>query len=224
MTHKLPQLPYDYSALEPHIDTRTMAVHHDKHHAAYVRKLNDALEDYPELQNKPTIELIKDLDTIPEEIQIAVRNNGGGHVNHSLFWPTMSSSGGGVPSGSLGKRIDESFGSFDTFKEQFSGAAVGLFGVGWAWLCVDQKSKLIITTTQNQDNPISKGLVPILGLDVWEHAYYLKYENRRPDYVAAWWNVVNWSFISGSLVGVNIQQGADTVAEWAKTTWSNLFD
>jgi Fe-Mn family superoxide dismutase len=136
----------------------------------------------------------------------------------------MSSRGGGEPSGSLGKRIEESFGSFKAFKDQFSGAAVGLFGVCWTWLCVESDGDLIITTTQNQDNPIVNGLVPILGLDVWEHAYYLKYENRRPDYVAAWWNVVDWSYVSGNLVGVNIQQGADNVADWAKSTWSNLFD
>ena len=222
MTHKLPDLPYDYSALEPHIDTRTMAVHHDKHHAAYVNNLNKALDAYPELQSRRAISLLRDLENLPQDIQVAVRNNGGGHVNHSLFWPSMSSKGGGEPSGALAERIDESFNSFEGFKDQFGQSAVTLFGVGWTWLCVDGEGGLIIKTTRNQDNPISDGLVPLLGLDVWEHAYYLKYENRRADYITAWWNVVNWDYVAGNLVAVNLEQGVDAVTDWVKTTWSNL--
>jgi Fe-Mn family superoxide dismutase len=222
MTHKLPPLPYDYSALEPHIDTRTMAVHHDKHHQAYVNNLNKALEDYPELADKMTLELLSDLNSIPEEIRTAVRNHGGGHVNHSMFWSNMLSGGGGEPGGALAKDIDKAFGSFGDFQEAFSKAATTLFGVGWAWLCVDLEGNLLITTTQNQDNPIIFGLLPLLGLDVWEHAYYLKYENRRGDYVAAWWNVVNWGSVSGNLAAARVELGVRDVALWAGDAWSKI--
>ncbi len=222
MTHKLPPLPYDYSALEPHIDTRTMAVHHDKHHQAYVTNLNKALENYPDLQNKATLQLLSDLNGVPEEIRKAVRNHGGGHANHSMFWNTLRSDGGGEPGGKLGEAIAASFGSFDIFKETFSKTAATLFGVGWTWLCVDSEGKLLIITTPNQDNPISLGLIPLLGLDVWEHAYYLKYENRRGDYIAAWWNVVNWSYVAANLTVANIELGARDVAVWAEETWSKI--
>jgi len=195
MPHELPKLPYSYDALEPHIDARTMEIHHTKHHQAYVNNLNAALEKYPNLQNKSVEELIKDLNAIPEDIRTAVRNNGGGHLNHSMFWPMMSSHGGGEPKGDLVAAIKSAFGDFASFKDQFSKAAAGRFGSGWAWLCVD-KSKLVVNSTPNQDNPISDGLKPILGLDVWEHAYYLKYQNRRADYIGAWWNVVNWEQVA----------------------------
>lgn len=196
MAHELPNLPYDHNALEPHVDTKTMEIHHGKHHQGYVTKLNGALEKYPELQNKSVEELLSDLGSIPEDIRGAVRNNGGGHANHSLFWPCMSPNGGGEPTGALADAINSAFGSFDEFKQKFSDAAATRFGSGWAWLCVDGSGKLIVTSTPNQDNPISDGLKPILGLDVWEHAYYLNYQNRRPDYVSAWWNVVNWDQVS----------------------------
>jgi Fe-Mn family superoxide dismutase len=199
MTHKLPDLPYDTNALEPHIDAKTMSIHHGKHHQGYVNNLNAALEKYPDLQNEALVELLADLDAIPVDIRIAVRNNGGGHANHSLFWRCMSPQGGGEPQGNLAEAINKSFGSFDNFKEQFTKAAATRFGSGWAWLCVDGNDKLIVTSTPNQDNPISEGLVPILGLDVWEHAYYLNYQNRRPDYIAAWWNVVNWDEVAKNL-------------------------
>ena len=196
MTHKLPDLPYSYDALEPHIDAKTMSIHHDKHHQGYVNNLNAALEKYPDLQNKAMVELLADLDAIPADIRTAVRNNGGGHANHSLFWPCMSPQGGGEPKGSLAEAINKSFGSFASFKEQFTKAAATRFGSGWAWLCVDGDGSLVITSTPNQDNPVSEGLIPILGLDVWEHAYYLNYQNRRPDYIAAWWKVVNWNEVA----------------------------
>lgn len=226
MTHKLPPLPYDYSALEPHIDTRTMAVHHDKHHQAYVNNLNKALEGYPEVQEKSIFELLSDLNSVPEGIRTAVRNNGGGHANHSMFWNNMHYGGSRVPEGSLAEAINEAFGSFSVFTETFSKEATTLFGVGWTWLCIDSEGKLLITTTANQDNPLFQGLIPLLGLDVWEHAYYLKYENRRADYVTAWWNVVNWGNVAGTLAAVRVQQGArDVVAEvnqWAADTWSKI--
>jgi Fe-Mn family superoxide dismutase len=192
MPHELPRLPYEYDALEPHIDARTMEIHHTKHHQGYVNNLNAALEKHPELEKKSVEDLLKDLNSIPEDIRTAVRNNGGGHANHSMFWPIMSADGGGEPEGELAGAINSSFGSFSDFKDQFSKAAAGRFGSGWAWLCVDRGGKLTITSTPNQDNPVSDGLSPVLGLDVWEHAYYLKYQNRRPDYISAWWNVVNW--------------------------------
>jgi len=195
MPHELPKLPYSYDALEPHIDAHTMEIHHAKHHQTYINNLNAALEKHHNLQTKSVEELIKDLNAIPEDIRTAVRNNGGGHLNHSMFWPMMSSHGGGEPKGDLVAAIKSAFGDFASFKDQFSKAAAGRFGSGWAWLCVD-KSKLVVNSTPNQDNPISDGLKPILGLDVWEHAYYLKYQNRRADYIGAWWNVVNWEQVA----------------------------
>lgn len=191
MPFTLPALPYDYAALEPSIDARTMEIHHDKHHAAYVNNLNGALEKAPELQSKSLDDLLQHLDSIPESIRATVRNNGGGHWNHSMFWEIMAPKGGGEPSGKLADAIKKSFGDFATFKTKFGEAAAKRFGSGWAWLVKDG-SLLTISSTPNQDTPIMEGKHPILGVDVWEHAYYLKYQNKRPDYVAAWWNVVNW--------------------------------
>jgi Fe-Mn family superoxide dismutase len=195
MAHQLPPLPYAYDALEPHIDQQTMNIHHNKHHQGYVNNLNKALEGHPDLEAKSVEELLKDLAAVPESIRTAVRNNGGGHANHSLFWPCMSPDGGGEPDGALAAAINTAFGSFDSFKEQFSQAAMTRFGSGWGWLCVSG-GKLVVLSTPNQDNPVSQGMTPILGLDVWEHAYYLKYQNRRAEYVAAWWSVVNWSEVA----------------------------
>jgi Fe-Mn family superoxide dismutase len=222
MAHHLPNLPYDYRDLKPFIDKRTMVVHHDKHHQTYVDNLNKTLEGYPDLQSKTTLKLLSSLDSVPEEIRTAVRNNGGGHANHSMFWPCMRGRGGSGPDGKLLDGIVHAFGSFTDFQNQFSQAAVTLFSNGWTWLCVDGEGGLVIVTTQNQDNPISQGLIPILALDVWEHAYYLKYENRRAEYVAAWWNVVNWGFVGGYLATVGIRQDVDHVSEWVKNTWSKL--
>ncbi len=201
MAHELPDLPYDHDALEPHIDAETMRIHHSKHHQGYVNNLNAALEKHPELAEKSLEELLGDLDSVPQDIRTAVRNNGGGHANHSLFWPCMAPGSGGAPSGELADAIDSAFGSFDTFAETFSKAAATRFGSGWAWLCVDEGGGLVVTSTANQDNPVSEGLKPILGLDVWEHAYYLNYQNKRPDYVKAWWNVVNWEQVSENFAG-----------------------
>ena len=190
----LPALPYDFAALEPHIDAKTMEIHHGKHHQTYVTNLNTALDKAPELKDKSLDDLLKNVNKVPESIRTAVRNNGGGHWNHSLFWVLMAPKAGGEPSGALAKAIDDSFGSFAKFKEQFAAAGTGRFGSGWAWLLRDG-AKLSITSTPNQDNPLMEGKAPkdvLLGLDVWEHAYYLKYQNRRPDYITAWWNVVNW--------------------------------
>jgi Fe-Mn family superoxide dismutase len=194
----LPPLPYDFAALEPHIDAKTMEIHHDKHHQAYVNNLNAAVEKAPELQGKSIEELLKNVNNAPESVRTAVRNNGGGHWNHSFFWQIMGPKTGGEPTGPLGDAIKSSFGGFDKFKEQFAAAAAGRFGSGWAWL-VNDGGKLSITSTPNQDNPLMEGKSPnsvLLGIDVWEHAYYLKYQNRRPDYVTAWWNVVNWGAVS----------------------------
>ncbi|HXI73273.1 MAG TPA: superoxide dismutase [Verrucomicrobiae bacterium] len=191
----LPPLPYAYDALEPHIDARTMEIHHDKHHAAYVANLNKAVADYPDLGKKSIEDLMKDLNEVPEKIRTAVRNQGGGHYNHSLFWQMMKKGGGGEPTGDLAKAIDASFGSFGEFKGSLSKAALGQFGSGWAWLVIDGKT-LKIEPSANQDTPLSSGKTPLLGLDVWEHAYYLKYQNKRADYITAWWNVVNWDFVS----------------------------
>ena len=198
MAHELPALPYAHNALEPHIDARTMEIHHGKHHQAYINNLNAALEGHAALQSKSIEDLLKDLDAIPENIRMVVRNNGGGHANHSLFWPCMNPDGGGEPDGDLGAAITSTFGSFDSFKDQFSKAGATRFGSGWAWLCVNRSGSLEVTSTPNQDNPLSDGLTPILGLDVWEHAYYLNYQNRRPDYIAAWWNVVNWEQVAAN--------------------------
>jgi Fe-Mn family superoxide dismutase len=196
MAHQLPALPYAHNALEPHIDARTMEIHHGKHHQAYVNNLNAALEGHADLQGKSVEDLLKDLNAVPEGIRMAVRNNGGGHANHSLFWPCMSPDGGGEPGGDLAAAITAAFGSFNDFKDQFSKAAATRFGSGWGWLSVNSNGGLVVSSTPNQDNPLSEGLTPILGLDVWEHAYYLNYQNRRPDYVAAWWNVVNWDQVA----------------------------
>ena len=195
MAHQLPPLPYAPDALEPHIDAQTMQIHHGKHHQAYVNNLNAALEKHPNLQSKSAEDLIRDLSAVPEDVRTAVRNNGGGHVNHTMFWTLMAPNAGGAPSGALADAINAAFGSLDAFKEQFAKAAVGRFGSGWAWL-IDTNGKLSIESTANQDNPIMEGKKGILGLDVWEHAYYLKYQNRRPDYITAWWNVVNWSEVA----------------------------
>jgi Fe-Mn family superoxide dismutase len=195
MAHDLPNLSYPYDALEPHIDARTMEIHHSKHHAGYVAKLNGALEKHPDLQGKSVEDLIADLAAVPEGIRTAVRNNGGGHANHSLFWTLMGPNGGGTPGGKLGDAINSSFGDFDTFKQKFSDAAATRFGSGWAWLMVDG-GKLAVASTPNQDSPFMDGKTPVLGLDVWEHAYYLKYQNRRPDYIVAWWNVINWDEVA----------------------------
>lgn len=192
MAHELPPLPYPNNALEPHIDAKTMEIHHDKHHATYVTKLNEALDKHPELKSKSVEELLTGINAIPDDIRGAVRNHGGGHLNHSIFWKNLSPKGGGQPTGGLADAIKATFGSFDDFKKKFADAAAGRFGSGWAWLCTDRSGKLVIKDFPNQDNPLMEGLRPILGLDVWEHAYYLKYQNRRPDYIAAFWNLVNW--------------------------------
>ena len=192
MAHELPPLPYGFDALEPHIDAQTMEIHHDRHHAAYVNNLNAALEKHPELADRSLEDLLKGINDVPEDIRTAVRNNGGGHHNHSLFWQLMGPNAGGEPSGKIGEIIQSTFGGFDTFKQQFAAAGTGRFGSGWAWLVEDGGSYKILSTA-NQDSPLMEGQRPILGLDVWEHAYYLKYQNKRPDYIAAWWNVVNWS-------------------------------
>ena len=191
MAFELPPLPYDYSALEPHIDEQTMRIHHGKHHAGYTAKLNAAL-DGTEYADRPVEETLADLDALPEGKRTAVRNNGGGFLNHGIFWTTMSPDGGGRPTGELADAIDQSFGSFSAFKEQFEAAATGQFGSGWAWLEMKGDGSLQVHGHANQDNPVMHGAKPILGIDVWEHAYYLKYQNKRPDYVSAWWNVVNW--------------------------------
>ena len=198
MAHELPKLPYDFAALEPHIDAQTMQIHHGKHHQAYVNNLNAALEKHPELQSKSAEDLIRSLSSVPEDIRTAVRNNGGGHVNHTMFWKLMAPGAGGAPSGAVADAIKAAFSSFDAFKEQFAKAGVGRFGSGWAWL-IDAGGKLVIESTPNQDSPLMEGKKPILGLDVWEHAYYLKYQNRRPDYIGAWWNVINWETVNKAL-------------------------
>lgn len=195
MAYELPQLPYAYDALEPHIDKQTMNIHHTKHHNTYVTNLNNALAGHDDLLSKSVEELIANLDAVPESARTAVRNNGGGHANHSLFWELLSPNGGGNPSGALAEAIDAKFGSFDAFKEEFAKAATTRFGSGWAWLSVNN-GELELTSTPNQDSPIMEGATPILGLDVWEHAYYLNYQNRRPDYIGAFWNVVNWDEVS----------------------------
>jgi Fe-Mn family superoxide dismutase len=195
VAHELPPLPYDYTALEPHIDEQTMRIHHDKHHATYVNNLNGALEKHPDLQKKSIEDLLRGINSVPEDIRTVVRNNGGGHANHTMFWEIMGPKGSGQPTGAIADAIKAAFGGFDQFKEQFTKAGVGRFGSGWAWL-IDAAGKLVIESSANQDSPLMEGKKPILGLDVWEHAYYLKYQNRRPDYIAAWWNVVNWDAVN----------------------------
>ena len=198
MAHSLPPLPYPSDALEPHIDKQTMEIHHGKHHNAYVTNLNAALEKHPELASKSAEDLIRGIATVPEDIRTAVRNNGGGHVNHSMFWQIMGPNAGGPPTGAIADAINAAFGGFDKFKEEFKKAAVGRFGSGWAWV-VDNGGKIAIESSPNQDNPMMDGKKPVFGIDVWEHAYYLKYQNRRPDYIDAWWNVVNWGEINKRL-------------------------
>jgi Fe-Mn family superoxide dismutase len=195
MAHEVPPLPYAYNALEPHIDEQTMRLHHDKHHAAYVTGLNTALEKHPDLQKKSVEELLKGANSVPDDIKTAVRNHGGGHSNHTMFWEIMGPGKGGEPTGAIGDAIKSSFGSFETFKEQFEKAGVGRFGSGWAWL-IDAGGKLTIESSANQDSPLMEGKRVVLGNDVWEHAYYLKYQNRRADYLKAWWNVVNWDAVN----------------------------
>ena len=198
MADSLPSLPYPTDALDPHIDKQTMEIHHGKHHNAYVTNLNAALEKHPELQSKSVEDLLRNINTVPEDIRTAVRNNGGGHANHTMFWQIMGPNAGGAPTGAIADAITGSIGSFDAFKEQFAKAGVGRFGSGWAWV-IDQGGKLAIESTPNQDSPLMEGKKAVFGLDVWEHAYYLKYQNRRPDYISAWWNVVNWAEVNKRL-------------------------
>ncbi len=192
MEYKLPPLPYDYGALEPYIDVLTMEIHHTKHHQGYVNNLNKALENYPDLQEQSLFQLLSRLDDIPGDIRTAVRNHGGGHYNHSFFWEIMKKDGGGEPVGMVADEIKKYFGGFAVFQDQFNTTAKSVFGSGWAWLCMSQEGDLLIKSTPNQNSPVSEGFQPILGLDVWEHAYYLKYQNMRPDYINAWWHVINW--------------------------------
>lgn len=196
MAFTLPPLPYDYKALEPHIDEQTMRIHHDKHHGAYVNNLNAALEPHADLQKKSVEDLLGSLDSLPEGIRTPVRNNGGGHANHTMFWEIMKPGGATEPGGALAQAMEKAFGGFSQFKEQFTKACLGRFGSGWGWLTLDRSGGLAIESTPNQDSPLMSGKLPILGCDVWEHAYYLRYQNRRPDYVSAWWNVVNWSEVA----------------------------
>ncbi|MGQ3481278.1 MULTISPECIES: superoxide dismutase [unclassified Paenibacillus] len=196
MAFQLPELPYAKDALEPHIDALTVEIHHDRHHNTYVTNLNAALESAPELQSKSLEDLISNLDSVPESIRTAVRNNGGGHHNHSLFWEVIGPNGGGQPTGAIAEAISNELGGYDKFKEDFTKAATTRFGSGWAWLVVGKDGKLAITSTPNQDSPLFEGLTPVLGLDVWEHAYYLKYQNKRPDYIAAFYNVINWDEVN----------------------------
>jgi len=195
MSYKLPDLPYEHDALEPHIDKKTMEIHHGKHHKGYTDKLNAALEGH-EFENLPIVEVLQRINEVPEDVRQAVINNGGGYANHKLFWGILSPDGGGNPEGEIADAIDSAFGSFDKFKEEFSSAAAGQFGSGWGWLCVDTSDNLKVISTPNQDSPYMNGLTPILGVDVWEHAYYLKYQNRRPDYISEFWNVVNWKKVN----------------------------
>jgi superoxide dismutase, Fe-Mn family len=197
-SHLLPPLPYPYDALEPYIDKQTMEIHHGKHHNAYVTNLNAALEKHPELQSKSVEDLLRGINSVPEDIRTAVRNNGGGHANHSMFWQIMGPKAGGPPSGAVADAIASSFGSFDKLKEEFKKAAAGRFGSGWAWV-ISSGNKLTVESTPNQDSPLMEGKKPVFGIDVWEHAYYLKYQNRRPEYIDAWWNVVNWAEINKRL-------------------------
>lgn len=194
MAYVLPPLPYGFGALEPYIDAQTMEIHHDKHHQAYITNLNAALEKYPNLRHTPLVDMLKNLDEVPEDIRTTVRNNGGGTFNHDIFWLMMNPKGG-KPKGSVVDAIKKTFGSMEAFQEQFNAAAKTRFGSGWAWLSLNYQGELVVTSTGNQDTPLAEGMEPLLGLDVWEHAYYLKYQNRRPDYITAWWNVVNWEYV-----------------------------
>lgn len=208
MKHVLPDLPYAFDALEPYIDARTMQIHHDLHHGAYVNNLNKALEGHDALLGKSAEELVATLDIVPESIRTAVRNHGGGHVNHSLFWTQMSPKGGGAPKGELNKAIEGAFGSFDAFREGFQKAALGVFGSGWAWMVLGKSGNLAIKGLPNQDSPLSQGESPVLGLDVWEHAYYLKYLNKRADYIAAWWSVVDWDAVAERYSSLKSRRGS----------------
>ena len=199
MAHTLPELTYNYNQLEPHIDAKTMEIHHTKHHQTYINNLNIALENYPELFDKTVEDLLINLENIPESIRGAVRNGGGGHANHSLFWKTIGPNSGGTPSGQILSKINENFGDFDNFKKDFTEKAAKQFGSGWGWLCQDKSGKLVTISTPNQDSPLSTGLTPLLGIDVWEHAYYLNYQNKRPDYINAFWNIVNWNEVEKNL-------------------------
>lgn len=196
MAFELPPLPYDYSALEPHIDEQTMRIHHDKHHAAYVNNLNAALEGHSDLQGKSIEEILRNINDVPESIRTAVRNNGGGHANHTMFWQIMGPNGGGEPTGALADAIQKTFGDFNSFKAKINDAGAKRFGSGWSWLVMDNAGNLQVISTANQDSPMMDGHTPLLGVDVWEHAYYLKYQNRRPDYLNAWWNTVNWEEVA----------------------------
>jgi len=198
MAHQLPPLPYAFDALEPHIDAKTMEIHHGNHHQAYVTNLNAALEKHPELQSKTVEELVSGISSVPEDIRTAVRNNGGGHVNHSMFWQIMAPNAGGAPTGAIADAINGTFGGFDAFKDAMNKGGAGRFGSGWVWL-VSSGGKLAVESTPNQDSPLMDGKKPIFGIDVWEHAYYLKYQNRRPDYIGAWWSVVNWAEVNKAL-------------------------
>lgn len=196
MPFELPPLPYAYNALEPHVDEQTMRIHHDKHHGTYVTNLNKALESAPDLSKKTIEALLMDLDAVPENIRMAVRNNGGGHYNHTMFWEIMKPGGGSTPGGGLAAAITAALGSLDKMKEAINSAGAGRFGSGWAWLVIDKDGKLAVTSTPNQDTPLAAGQIPVMGVDVWEHAYYLKYQNRRADYLQAWWNTVNWTEVA----------------------------
>ncbi len=198
MAYEVPPLSYDYAGLEPHIDEATMHLHHDKHHQAYVTNLNAAVEKHPELAKHTAEDLLRNLNTVPEDVRTAVRNNGGGHVNHTMFWQIMKPKGGGEPTGKIAEQIKKDFGSFEDFKKQFNEAGVKRFGSGWVWLVKSGDGKLQIVSTPNQDNPLSEGHTPILGNDVWEHAYYLKYQNLRPKYLEAWWNTINWDAVNAN--------------------------
>jgi superoxide dismutase, Fe-Mn family len=199
MAHSVPPLPYDYNALEPHIDEQTMRIHHDKHHAAYVNNLNAALEKHPQLQGKSVEDLVKGVNALPDDIKGPVRNNGGGHINHTMFWEIMGPGKGGEPTGPIGDAIKSTFGDFEKFKSQMNDAGVKRFGSGWSWLVRGADGSLSVESTPNQDTPVMEGRTPILGIDVWEHAYYLRYQNRRPDYLGAWWDVVNWETVQQRL-------------------------
>lgn len=202
MTYKLIPLPYAFGALEPYIDALTMEIHHDRHYQGYINKLNAALEKHPELTKKSLAELLLSLDSLPIDVRTAIRNNGGGTYNHAFFWKIMTPNGGGQPGGKLGDAIKKDFGSFDAFQDKFNTAAKTVFGSGWAWLCLDKSGKLQVISTPNQNCPISQDLIPVLGLDVWEHAYYLKYQNKRPDYITAWWHVINWEQAEENFINV----------------------
>ena len=199
MTFKLMDLPYAYDALEPYMDAKTMEVHHDKHHAGYTAKLNAALEKYPQFYDMDIVDILKDLSKVPEDVRTAVRNNGGGYYHHNLWWTQFNPGKGGAPSGSLASALDAAFGSFDAFKEKLTAGAMGVFGSGWAWLCKDASGKLVVTGTPNQDSPVSLGLTPLLAIDVWEHAYYLKYQNRRNEFVENFWNMIDWEQVAKRL-------------------------